>query len=237
MKQKFRYVLLGIVIGMVIMATGTAFTYQSKSVVAQLVDDITLFIDDKLLEMPEEYQILAYNGRTYLPVRFIAESLNAEVNWNEASRKISIKTKECQVEDKQVNDEKKVDEKQPSVIFKQIPQSIHLHNMDVSVTLSTRDNNLTRIYLRVENKQQIPIQLLLSEVEAIVDGKTYRLIDSPSFQWDTRWYNDILRDETRVGYLTFSRIPEDKKEMSLNFAIKYNDGSNNRENFNFNIVF
>ena len=53
---------------------------------------IKLVIDGKLLDFTDTDPIIR-NSRTMIPVRFIAESFDAEVSWDAATRTISINTK------------------------------------------------------------------------------------------------------------------------------------------------
>ncbi len=52
--------------------------------------DIKLAVDGNLIDFSDQKPILI-NDRTYVPVRFLAEALGAEVNWDDARKVISIK--------------------------------------------------------------------------------------------------------------------------------------------------
>lgn len=236
---KLKYALCGMLVGMIIMATGAGFSYPGKSVVAQVVDDISFYFDGKKAELSDGYHILAYNGRTYVPARFVAESLGAEVRWQEASRSINITSKECPVKESicPETSEEIVENNEPKADYRSLPQTKMFRNMTVAATVLGKDNNNTKVYIKIDNRGDIPVQLVMSSVSALVDGKRYTHNDTPTFLWDTDWFNNINRDETREGFLIFPRFPDDVKGMILEFEIKYNDGSGRSESLKYEIAF
>ena len=53
--------------------------------------NITLWVNGKLI--PSEQEPFVYEGRTFVPLRTIAEALDKEVNWNNAENKVLITDK------------------------------------------------------------------------------------------------------------------------------------------------
>jgi opacity protein-like surface antigen len=51
---------------------------------------VTYVFNHEVKEPDPEYVTLNYNGRTYVPVRFVAENLGARVNYDENSRTVTI---------------------------------------------------------------------------------------------------------------------------------------------------
>lgn len=62
--------------------------------VAMVVNNSLAFVNGSIKRIDSEnFEITPYikNGRTLVPIRFIAEALGAEVDWNEAKREVTIK--------------------------------------------------------------------------------------------------------------------------------------------------
>jgi len=53
---------------------------------------ITYYFGDVQYAPPEDQQGFLYNNRTYLPLRFVAHSLNLSVSWDGKSRTVAIRT-------------------------------------------------------------------------------------------------------------------------------------------------
>jgi len=66
--------------------TGTA----KKSKIQLVIGDSTAYINDK--PVPLDVPALIENGRTLVPVRFISESLDAEVDWDGNKKTVVIIT-------------------------------------------------------------------------------------------------------------------------------------------------
>jgi hypothetical protein len=70
---------------------------QYQEIQAILVDDIGLVVNEKKVELKEAdgstMLPINYKGRTYLPVRTIAELVNYDIDWNEKTKTISMKSR------------------------------------------------------------------------------------------------------------------------------------------------
>ncbi len=64
-----------------------------KTITAAINPNIRLLHDGSPAALIEGQPIITYNGRTYLPVRAMAELLGADVNWDEANQTVTIDTK------------------------------------------------------------------------------------------------------------------------------------------------
>ncbi len=60
------------------------------------IDKSFYYVNDKKLNI--DVAPIIKNGRTFLPVRYVAESLGAEVGWNQTERKITVSMKDSKVE-------------------------------------------------------------------------------------------------------------------------------------------
>lgn len=60
------------------------------------IDKPFYYVNDKKLNI--DVAPIIRNGRTFLPVRYVAESLGAEVGWNQTERKITVSMRDSKVE-------------------------------------------------------------------------------------------------------------------------------------------
>ena len=112
---------------------------------------------------------------------------------------------------------------QPAGNYQKLPLARVLPDMNISVTGYFIDDYSTRVYLEIENKKLVPLQLVQSKTKAIVDGETYKTSDIMHYTVDQRWYHNIDHEEIQEGYLMLPLIPEDATEMMLEMTILYND--------------
>lgn len=72
-------------------STATSNSYRvvaEKKAITLKIDDITAYVDGRPVFLDAPAKIL--NGRTMVPVRFIAETLEAQVNWNDNTKEVDI---------------------------------------------------------------------------------------------------------------------------------------------------
>lgn len=254
--------IMGLLIGSISMlSVGVmANTSSNIQVPAWLTGNVQFIFNGEYKSVPDEYGVLIYNDRTYLPTRFVAENLEAEIDWDDETRTVRISSKsypkppeeveepaeqkpqEPEPDEQQQEDGKEENEEsnQPSGDYRKLPLSKHYDDLEFTATLlnlsddfsntDTEANTHTRLYIRIENKESTPLQLLQSKTKMIVDGKEYPLEDMPFFRLDTKWFNDIRQDDELEGYIALPLIPEDSKEMKLTLYILENDrGQTERE--------
>ena len=244
-KSKGKYLLLGIVIGVSFMTSGLVFAYSPIS--AWLSDNVSIYFNGEEKALPEGYEVLTYNGRTYTPARFIAEELGAEVVWDEGTKSIYINYDEevevpsDDIED-DVIDEKDEDEKveepsKPLAYYKKLPYGLISHEAYVTVTYVSIENNATVVYLEVEGRRDLPIQLNQGGSKLTVGDKTYEIGDTKKLvnPIDTRWYHDIREEQRVSGWVKFPPIDKDTEYVTLYLETIKNDGSNEITEFEFDI--
>ncbi|WP_165000354.1 stalk domain-containing protein [Anaerophilus nitritogenes] len=71
--------------------TNTAIIQNNNSTISLPLHSRTAIIDDKSISLDAPINI--YNGRTFVPIRFIAETFNCTVTWNSEKYIVSIQTK------------------------------------------------------------------------------------------------------------------------------------------------
>lgn len=252
--RKNRKLLMGIIIGLLLALPAGVLASTSAWVSALNDGDIAFQFDGQRETLPAGYTVLLYENRTYVPARFVAERLGAEVGWDQVTKTVKINTKPSAaylaLQKEKENLEKAVKEQeerikalekeanelkgqpgekepgakgQPAGSYQKLPLSQVLPAMNIKATGLFKDDHNTRVYLELENKKSVPLQLRQALTKAIVDGEVYKTSDILHFALDEKWYHDILKEETQEGYVTLPPIPKDAKEMLLELTILYND--------------
>ena len=65
-------------------------TTPLSSLPAQAADPIKVFVNGLEIDFPDATPFIDQNSRTQVPVRFVAEAMNADVDWDPASKTVSI---------------------------------------------------------------------------------------------------------------------------------------------------
>lgn len=90
MKNKIQGLLVGILLGTLLSGTAVFAAGGTMIEVFFNVEDIKV---NEISRMPESKPFM-YNGTTYVPLRFIAESLDVPVSWEASTRTVHIGEKE-----------------------------------------------------------------------------------------------------------------------------------------------
>ena len=166
--SKYRQFIMGLIIGALTMVSVGVFANSSahQQITAWLVNNVQFIFNGEYKSIPEEYGgVIIYQDRTYVPTRFIAENLDAEVNWDDATRTVQITSQPCPVcpqlpeakeeelEDENIEetktleqeevtkeDEKKQDTGQPEGNYTKTPVTKYYEDMEVTVSLVNLTN-------------------------------------------------------------------------------------------------
>jgi len=83
----------GIIVGSII--SSTLFTFAEMQSIQAFFNDIKIQINGKIVDTGADKPFI-YNGRTYVPTRYIAEGLGATVKWNETSNTVEVDSENLQ---------------------------------------------------------------------------------------------------------------------------------------------
>lgn len=86
--KKFSSFLTGVVVGGLIFGTFSIATAAPKTIEA-IFDNIKIKINGKIINTGDDQPFL-YNGRTYVPARYVAQELGASVKYNEIDNTVEI---------------------------------------------------------------------------------------------------------------------------------------------------
>ncbi|TDQ33793.1 stalk domain-containing protein [Aureibacillus halotolerans] len=81
--MKIRIFIAGLVIGGIVTSTTTLF---AADFIKATLYPVTLVINSEEKEIPENQSILNYNNHTYVPLRWVADQMNAEVDYRKVPR-------------------------------------------------------------------------------------------------------------------------------------------------------
>lgn len=208
MKKK-TFLLFGMITGLIIGVAVPSFAEDAvKHVTAAVNETFQIEVDGEMADLPEGYELLVYQNRSYLPLRAVADMVGADITWREDSRRILIQQK------------KNICDKIDTTASGKLPQSIE--TLDYKITASALmkdDQEGTRLYLHLKNKDESVLRLDQESVVFITDSTEYPYSAIDSLNYDNRWYTICLeKDEEAEGYL---RLPK-KLAGSRNVKIMLN---------------
>ncbi|MFZ5968853.1 MAG: stalk domain-containing protein [Bacillota bacterium] len=233
-KSKYSYVLSGILIGSLFTMSAQVWADQYMRAVSAYVNELVTFeFNGEQKKLPQGYEVLIYNDRSYVPARFVAEELGAKVDWDDVTKTIKFTSQPVKEQDNDNEKPKETDTSsdtsEPQVSYRELPISKHFQEMNLEVlSVVTEDPEIssdagTKIYVALENKERIGLQLLQRETKIVVDGVDYSMEKVLPYKLDSRWYNDVTYDETEEGYILIPKIPKDAKTMDLTLTVLKND--------------
>ncbi|WCN38107.1 copper amine oxidase N-terminal domain-containing protein [Aneurinibacillus uraniidurans] len=223
MLVRYRQLVSGIIIGAV---TATCVSVFGASVDLPIINEVIKFeFNEKQKELPEGYSVLQYQGHTYVPARFIAEELGAKVDWDENKKTVKITKSTIQPP---------VDS---GVQYEKIPVTYTKDGIRIEIYSMVLEKNRTMFYLNVKNTLEQPIQLQQSKVSLVTEGNEKYTSDKVDtnilFPKDMTWYNDVLKDELKSGFILLPPLKNEEKKGIVHLEFIENDGSG--KSFSFDI--
>ena len=92
-RKRVTFTVLTVLLTIVLFAeTAMAADPAERKTVSLQFSPITYYFGDESFAPPEDQQGFLYQNRIYLPLRFVAHSLNQAVSWDNASRTATIRT-------------------------------------------------------------------------------------------------------------------------------------------------
>jgi len=235
-------------------AIGLVFSMSIQAFAAPVIEKIEAYINHQMTftfngekkALPEGYEVIVYKDHSYVPARFVAENLGAEVTWNDQTKEIGIVSKKSDNNSAanpsdsnsatNPNDSKAT---APKYDYKKLPLYKETANYKMSVVLFSDDNQGKKLNITLENKSDDLIQLdqMATIVEA--DGKSYDMSKATITHLDTRWYQDLKKEDKTEGFI---RLPNnidytEVKNIHAVFKVKSNGALKEwTENMDFDIA-
>lgn len=88
MKKKFIAVLLSLAV--VLLAAGIAEAAMATRQISAVYQNMILYVNGKAVSVQPDEEPFIYNGRTFVPIRVVAEALNQKVEWVDAIKSVKI---------------------------------------------------------------------------------------------------------------------------------------------------
>lgn len=245
--KNIKSVAMGFVAGALCMVSATAFAAANGDITVKLFNDVTFKFDGVRTASPSDQPVLNYNGYAYVPIRYVSETLGADVNWDIPTRTIDIQSdkrtyvKEVEVEkivyvkegdenyDEAIEDAKKIN-------YEALPVRSRKNDHILEFTGVSRDEDslFTKLFLNLENKNEFGCQVVPGESTLIIDGEEVSRHELVRL-WDDSWStSDIDYDEEHEGFLLFKLIDEEWETGTLKVVVRSNsDGKEETHTFNF----
>lgn len=202
--KRYKGLLLGLSLGLCLGTALPAFGQPvSEAVQAYLNHSYYFTFDGERTALPEDGHVLVYEGRSYVPARFVAEQLGATVTWHSDTKEIEIRReKQADADDTTGNQTPGSDSTRET--YKRLPQKIRTENYTAEAFLHVSDDNGQRLWLRIENTSDSDLRLQLDQSRTVFltpDGRSYDMNLGEAADFDKRWYSEIAKEETKEGYL------------------------------------
>ena len=235
--KNWKSVLIGFAAGTMCMATTPAFAGIYKAVQAQLMPDVLFDIDGKVVGSPSNQPVVNYNGYIYVPVRFVADSLDCEIAFNPVTKRVEIVSPEPEVIEKVVEKEIEkivyVDQSDDPdyVVYNKLPVTVYRDGYKIALRTIMMDDKdgggkkRTRTYLTVENTDISKVSLMPYDAKLTLDGVEYNVSTSGGGRWDDNWDETIRKEEEKEGYILFDGVDYDYSKGTLEFQMRVNDDS------------
>lgn len=222
---------MGIAVASIFFAGYNAFAVGGK-IEAYLKEDYKIEVNGIQLNQPDDMRILNFCDRTYTPARLIAEAMDGKVEWDAATKTIKITKPEPKVVEKVV--EKIVEVPSESKTkYQSAPLKLTKKDFTMEVTGISVKDNLTYIYLDVNNKAGEAIDLDISNAKITTSSGTYMVNTGVSA---SDWGDSIDVDkEKKGGVMAFAKIADSDKEITVSIPIKSVTKGSIDETFEYNL--
>ncbi|MBP2027127.1 hypothetical protein J2Z35_000921 [Acetoanaerobium pronyense] len=231
--------LSGILTGLLISTTLISFA-QPIEVKSYINEGFSFIFNGERKELPPEYKALVYEGRSYVPARFVGENLGAEVTFNSQTKQINFVYNSHQTELEDIienyeNEISKLNERikeleedtstrQDNIRYSTLPITQSLDGFEIRLQNFDFNSfgNVSYLSLNLENTNSAkPYKILPLETKLIIDGVTY----SPSSSFlDFSLFNYLNNGDKVNGTIGYTNLPKDLEKMEILFTVGYSDG-------------
>lgn len=221
--KNYKHFFAGAIVGGVLLSGGNVLANNAS--LPSITNWVKYKFNDEEKTLPMGYTTLNYDGHTYVPARFIAEELGAEVEWDDKTKTVSIEkkietddtSKEDQSESIEVEDETEQQEpsQEQTKVYEELPVSKTINGVRVEVYSVEQDYEYTKMYVIVKNTTESLVQLNQESAYFKSENEKYehKSMKGNVLYWkDIAWFNDIKEDDEVEGYVMLPRIPENENQ-------------------------
>lgn len=159
MKERIKYGVTGLALGVALTMSVTSISAITEMINVHLRPDIQYVVDGEIQPMASGYTTLVHEGRTYVPLRYMTQILDADVLWDEITQRVLITTPEPEIvpepeepeeeelveepeEEEEVTEEEEEaaaeeDTGQPAGNYRRLPVTQYHEDLEVTVNLVT----------------------------------------------------------------------------------------------------
>lgn len=171
------------------LAGGAVFAAQSKYKGFPVVN---LMLNGQLVKPPSPAIVI--DGTTYVPLRFVSESMGISVGWDQKTQTVIIGKRALSAQ-------------------KTINLSQTKDNVTVTITSVTANNQGTILKVKVTNNSPEDVTFAAS-IAQLVAGSTQ--FDNP-LEYDLTFINDLKPGVTKEGNIKFPALPSGTKSFKVYF--------------------
>lgn len=219
----YKQFVAGVIVGGVLLTGGNALANNTS--LPSITNWVKYTFNGVEKPLPSGYTTLNYEGHTYVPTRFIAEELGAEVEWDDKTKTVVInKEEEQQIEEPQEPEQQPIQEEKDLTDYRQLPVSKMVDGVRVEVYSVEHRDNYTKFYIDVKNTTDKLVRLDQESVYFKTENDTYNHKDAGKIiYWkDTTWYKELGEDEDAQGYVMIPRIDKEDTKGQLFIEVEEN---------------
>lgn len=242
---KYKQFIAGVIVGGVLLSGGNVLANNAG--LPTITSWVKYKINGEEKSLPSGYTTINYEGHTYVPTRFIAEELGADVEWDDITKTISVNKQEINVEDDNddksniednTDDEADEPSEEEADNYVELPVSKTIDGVRVEVYSIEEQPEYTKFYLTVKNTKDDPIQLNQESSYFQSESDKYANSDIRGgvLYWkDTAWFSDLKEDDEVEGYIMLPKIPKDEKQGKFYVEVFENSLDNKVMKYDFDI--
>lgn len=252
--RSYKQFVAGVIAGGVLLTGGNVLANSAS--LPSIMSWAKYMINGEEKQLPSGYTTLNYEGHTYVPTRFIAEELGADVKWDDDTKTISINAKVNNEEEIKDDSNEEAAEEEPSEEleepsneteepsnqdsdkYEQLPVSKTIDGVRVEIYSIEDESNYTKFYAIVKNTTEKLVQLNQGTAyfQSELDTYANKDINGGVMYWkDTAWFTDIEEDEDSKGYIMLPPIPEDERQGKFYVEVYENGFHQNVMKYEFDI--
>lgn len=188
-----------------------------------------------------------YKNRIYVPIRYAADILDADISWDATDRKVILftRTKETttarptttEATTQTTSETTTQTTTQAPIRYGYMPARYSTRDFTIDLNDIYLASDSAQVSFDFENKSSTPLNIKHRNATLTIDGKKIeitKLFD----KMDQRLFSDISPDEKITTYIPFDKYDEDAKNATFTVDIFYNDplGKTKTETVTFNVV-
>ncbi len=244
--SKIRYTALGMALGMAI--TGGTMVYADdvfKTVSTYLTNDVKIEYNGETQTLPSGYNILNYDSRTYVPLRYVSELLGADVDWDNDNRKVVINQEDTtsesgNSENNSSNNTSQVSDRIDTTATGTVPQAVETIDYRVIAKSFTDDRDKDRpkgpaLHIQIVNKHDDETMTLQSfKTKFIINGKEHSYMSEVDDDYkDTTWTDAKCDKEggtdsnVLTGYIRLPMFLKSTDMVDIQLYLYYGHDYNN----------